>query len=304
MKKWLFRIGAVLAVLIVFSGWQYYKGMRASGFFRDPVYEAIRPDVPALQKPAVLVFSKTNGFIHKDALPAAKSMLEQIAKQQGWAIYFTDNGAVHNAEDLAKFNVVVWNNVSGDVLTGDQRTALQNYLTNGGGFVGIHGTGGDKEYAWKWYPETLLKAQFIGHPMKPQLQTATIRIEDSNDSIMRDLGTEWIREDEWYSFEHSPRAAGVHVLGALDEKTYSPKMFGKSVRMGDDHPIIWKHCIGRGPVFYSALGHTASTYSEPKYIGMITHAVAWAAGLEGSLCANGEEVERTETSAAPQAENQ
>lgn len=283
MTKWLLLIDIAVLALVALGCWHLYKNMRSHGFFRNAVYETTRPDIPALRKPAVLVFSKTNGFIHKDAIPAAKTMLEQIAERQGWAIYLTDNGAVHNSEDLAKFSVIVWNNVSGDVLTADQRSALQHYLNNGGGFVGLHGAGGDTKYAWQWYPETLIKAQFIGHPMRPQFQTATIRIEDTNDPIVRDLGSEWIREDEWYSFAQSPRAAGAHVLASLDEKTYSPEFFGKSLRMGADHPILWKHCIGKGRVFYSALGHTASTYTEPKYIEVITRALAWAAELDNYL---------------------
>jgi type 1 glutamine amidotransferase len=123
--------------------------------------------------------------------------------------------------------------------------------------------------------------------MNPQYQTATIRIEDKNDPTMQGLGDTWAREDEWYSFAHSPRDKGVHVLATLDESTYSPKMFGKSIAMGADHPIICKHCIKHGRVFYSALGHTAESYSEPKYQAVIMHAIAWGAGLEGDKCVDG-----------------
>jgi type 1 glutamine amidotransferase len=292
MKKWILRILIALVVIAAAAGGWYYKSMRDMGFFRTPVYETARPDVPALAHPAVLVFSKTNSFIHKDAIPAATLMLEQLAKQNGWSIYFSGSGAVHNAEDLAKFDVIVWNNVSGDVLTPDQRTALQNYLQNGGGFVGIHATGGDRSYDWAWHPETLIGAQFIGHPMDPQFQTATIHIEDQNDPIMQGLGATWSREDEWYSFDRSVRDKGFRVLATLDESTYSPKVYGKSLAMGADHPIIWKHCIKNGRAFYSALGHTAATYSEPKYQTLITHAIAWGAGLEGDKCVEGQLVQQ------------
>lgn len=290
MKKWLIRITVVLVVFAAIGGGTYYKQMRDMGFFREPVYETVRPEVPSLQRPAVLVFTKTNGFIHKDAIPAALDMLKNSAEKEGWHIYFTGSGAVHNSDDLAKFDAVVWNNVSGDVLTVDQRSALKDYIEAGGGFVGLHASGGDPQYDWAWYPEVLLKAQFIGHPMHPQYQTATLRIEDRNDPIVQALGETWSREDEWYSFQESPRGAGVHVLATLDENTYSPEFFGKSLRMGADHPIIWKHCVKNGRVFYSALGHTASTYQEPKYQSLVARAIAWAAGLEGSKCSADKEV--------------
>lgn len=289
MKKWGLRLFLGLIVLAAIGGGLYYKTMRDLGFYRTPIYETSAPTLPALPRPALLVFSKTNGFIHKDAIPAAKILLQQIAEQHGWSLYVTDNGAIHNTDDLAKFDAVIWNNVSGDVLTHEQRLALQHYIENGGGFVGLHATGGDPSYAWSWQPNTLIKAQFIGHPFHPQFQTATVHIEDRSDPIMQGFGSTWQREDEWYSFTHSPRGAGVHVLATLDENSYSPEFFGKSIRMGSDHPIIWKHCIANGRVFYSALGHTAATYREPQYRSILEHAIAWASAQEGSRCVEGTE---------------
>jgi type 1 glutamine amidotransferase len=55
-------------------------------------------------------------------------------------------------------------------------------------------------------------------------------------------------------------------------------------RMGADHPIVWKHCVGRGRAFYSALGHTPSAYQEPLHLRMLEGAIAWAAGQAGEGC--------------------
>lgn len=283
MKKWL-RILLVLLFVLLAGAALLYNAMRAEGFFRAPSYETERPTLPPLARPALLLFSKTNGYIHRDAIPAAQKAFRQIAAQRGWSVYLTDSSAIYNAEDLAKFDAVIWNNVTGDVLSTEQRAALQNYIENGGGFVGVHGAGGDREYAWSWYPQTLLKAQFIGHPMNPQFQRATLHIEHRDDPIVQALDATWSFEDEWYSFEQSPRTAGVQVLATVDENSYKPEVFGFSLRMGADHPVIWKHCLQGGRVFYSALGHTAAAYADDKYRSVLEHATAWAAGLEGEPC--------------------
>jgi type 1 glutamine amidotransferase len=283
MKKWL-RILLVLLLALLAGATLLYRAMRAEGFFRAPSYETERPTLPSLARPALLLFSKTNGYIHRDAIPAAQEAFRQIAAQRGWSLYLTDSSAIYNAEDLAKFDAVIWNNVTGDVLSTEQRAALQNYIENGGGFVGVHGAGGDREYAWPWYPQTLLKAQFIGHPMNPQFQRATLHIEHSDDPIVQALDATWSFDDEWYSFEQSPRAAGVRVLATVDENSYKPEVFGFSLRMGADHPVIWKHCVEAGRVFYSALGHTAAAYDDVKYRSVLEHAVAWSAGIEGEPC--------------------
>jgi type 1 glutamine amidotransferase len=45
--------------------------------------------------------------------------------------------------------------------------------------------------------------------------------------------------------------------------------------MGEDHPVIWSHCIGRGRSIYSALGHLADAYSEPEHLRFLEEAVGW-----------------------------
>ena len=91
------------------------------------------------------------------------------------------------------------------MLTPEQKQAFRSYIENGGAFVGIHGAGGDPRYEWRWYVDTLLGAQFKGHPLHPQFQKAVIHIEDPDDVIMTGLPAEWTRVDEWYSFETNPR---------------------------------------------------------------------------------------------------
>lgn len=286
MKKWLLRISLGIVLVAGGLGAAYYKNMRDIGFFREPVFETERPRLPPLSQPAILVFSKTNSFIHKEAIPAAKAEIQRLAKVNGWTVYLTDSGAIHNSEDLSKFAAIIWNNVTGDVLTEPQRSAFQRYIEQGGGFVALHGAGdGSVGETWSWYTDNLIGAKFIGHPMKQQFQVATVIMEDRSDPISASVEEKWSRADEWYSFSGSPRDKGFHILGTLDESTYAPDgLWGKSLRMGKDHPIIWKRCVGRGRAFYSAIGHTASSYQEPEYQTVLSHAIAWAAGLEGSPC--------------------
>ncbi len=291
LKRTAYVLLAIIALLAIVALWAVGPGNAGRMFFDiGIVYDKVTPKLPELKQPAILIFSKTNGFRDDAQIKAANAALEKIAKDKGWASFTTENAAVFNAEQLAKFKAVVWNSTSGDVLTPEQRAAFKGWIEAGGGFVALHGAGGDPSYKWRWYVDNLIGAQFTGHTLSPQFQQGRLVIEDQSHPATKGLGAEWVREEEWYSFDKSPRAKGYHILVTLDEASYSPRekipfLVDKDLRMGKDHPVVWTHCEGKGRAFYSALGHRAESYSEAKHLEMIVGAISWAAGLEGPGCA-------------------
>ncbi|GIX31295.1 MAG: Crp/Fnr family transcriptional regulator [Porticoccaceae bacterium] len=283
-RLWRWLAALLGAGLVAFAGHALWQ-LHSYGFLRLPSYEREPPPLPPLKKSwAVLVFSKTNAFIHREAIPAAEALFRSLGEEGGFDVYVTDNGASHTPEFLRHFAAVVWNNVTGNVLLPEQQRAFRAWLEGGGGFLGLHGAG-DSSSDWDWYIDQVIGARFIGHPFDPQFQTATLRVAQPPDPIVDHLPAAWVRLDEWYSFAESPRRRGKQVLVTLDERTYRPvDHFGRDLRMGSDHPVIWKGCVGRGRVFYSALGHTAESYAEPEYAALLAKALRWAARRDGEGC--------------------
>ena len=281
MKKALKIFGLVLLAAFALAAFNAYRTMKQNGFFSEDVYEVTPPAIPAFSRPAVLVLNKTNGFIHRDAIPAADAMLKRIADDKGWDIFISNNAATHNADVLQKFDLVVWNNVSGDVLTEGQRAAFRQWLEQGGGWVGIHGAGGDPEYAWRWYVDSLLGAQFVGHTMHPQFQDADVIVADRALPITAHLPVPWrVPLEEWYAFDSNPRDKGYEILLTIDQDSYitKGKTFMGQDSMEGEHPLAWRHPVGEGRVFYSAIGHQAATYDLPGYRQLIANAMSWAMG--------------------------
>lgn len=284
MPTWTRILYFVLMSVTLLSGCDSYDNIKRAIGKADPVFETTPPTLPADlgPHPRILNFSKTNGFRHSEAIDAATLSIEKIAQSQGWTVYSTENGAVFNDVQLAMFDVIFANNSTGDNWTEEQKDTFKRYMENGGAYVGVHGAAGTRFDFWDWYKQDLLKGQFIGHPMFPQFQTATVNTENRSHPATKHLPATWAHEDEWYSFQNNPRDDGATVLATLDESTYKPKAMGDDLSMGD-HPIIWSHCLkGEGRVFYSALGHEAATYQRKEHIQLITGALAWAMGLEGS----------------------
>jgi type 1 glutamine amidotransferase len=256
-------------------------------------YDAVPPTLPRrIRRPAVLVFDKITGFRDTPSVDAAAAALGAMAARRGWTLVSTDNAAVFNARDLARFDAVVWNNISGDALTLSQQSAFRRWLAAGGGYAGIHGSAGDPVYVWDWYADALIGARFRGHPMNPQFQSARVVVSDPANAITRGLGDGWTMSEEWYSFESSPRLTGAHVLATLDESSYSAVgIGGLDLRMGD-HPIAWTRCIGSGRVFYTAIGHRPESYSEPHSAALLEQGIEWALGRGATRCRDGKELPR------------
>ena len=277
---------AVLGLLLfatTLAGCNVYRAMNPSTHT-----DSTPPRLPdALPAPAILVYTKTNGFRHGEAIRAGVAWLEALAERRGWSVFHTENGAVFNDEDLARFQVAFWHNASGDSLDDAQKLAFRSWLEAGGGYVGTHAAG-DASHSWPFYVQQIIGADFIGHPMGPQFQDAAVAVEDRSHPASRELPESFTHNDEWYSFAESPRGVeGVHVLATIDESSYIPRQkllwMEQDLAMGD-HPVVWWRCVGRGRALYSAIGHQASSYETPEVAALLEGALRWAAGLEGEGC--------------------
>ena len=240
-------------------------------------------------RPAILVFQKIVGFRDGPSVDAAEQALRAMAARRGWSIVVTDRGGAMTAATLSRFDAVVWNNVSGDVLTTRQRAAFRSYIERGGGFVGIHGSGGDLAYFWDWYADELIGTRFRGHPTQPSFQTARIDVANPGNPITQGLGSGWTMNDEWYSFVSNPRKTKATILLTLDERTYSPTGGGEDISMGD-HPIAWSRCVRNGRAFYSAMGHRPETYADPSHMRLLEQGILWSIGRSGHGCHAGQKV--------------
>ena len=251
------------------------RAARCARYDDDPLQPAAPGSKRLPGAPRLLIFEKMTGFKDKPGVDAARTLFLDLAREQGWSVVSTERGGAIRPETLRAFDAVIWNNVSGDVLTLTQRQALRGYVEGGGGFLAVHGSAGDPVYFWDWYADTLIGARFAGHPMAPQYQDAKVRLESKASALAKGLPAEWTMNDEWYSFSTNPRKAGAKVLATLDETTYSPKgVGGQDLHMGD-HPIAWSNCIGKGRMFYSAIGHRPETYATKEYRAMVKNALTW-----------------------------
>ena len=213
----------------------------------------------------ILVYSRTEGFRH-NSIEDGIAALETLGKDHGFSVVATEDPAMFSPLLLDAFSAVVFLNTTLDVLDSLQQQAFQTYIRSGGGFVGIHAAA-DTEYDWPWFGE-LVGAYFESHP---RVQPADVLITDRHHPASASLPLKWNHTDEWYNYNINPRA-NVHVIAVVEEQTY------EGGTMGHDHPIAWAHEFEGGRSFYTGLGHTRESYSDPNMQRHLLGAIEWAAG--------------------------
>ena len=218
----------------------------------------------------VLVYSGTAGFRH-DVIPVGNATLEELGRENGFEVTVTEDAEVFSDVDLAPFDVVVFANTSGNVLSGAQRQAMERFIRSGRGFVGIHAAA-DTGLDWPWYGK-LVGAYFHGHP---DIQPAEVQVVNRSHPSTQHLPERYALVEEWYSFrEVQP---GLDWLLTLDESSYQ---LDEPLRMGRDHPLAWCQRYDGGRSWYTGLGHRLETFRTPEFQHHVLGGLRWAAGLQG-----------------------
>lgn len=208
-------------------------------------------DIQEKQTGGVLVFSKTDGFRH-ESIPEGINAFKKLGKQEGLSVTATEDAAYFANDSLQNYQAIIFLNTTGDVLNDGQQEALQMFVENEGGFMGVH-SATDTEYEWPWYGH-MIGAYFVSHP---KIQEAELQVLNKNHPATAFLSDTWARTDEWYNFRDIQDH--INPLIMLDEKSY------EGGENGENHPISWYHEYEGGRVFYTGGGHTKESYSDSLF---------------------------------------
>ena len=222
----------------------------------------------------VLVFSKTQTFRH-DSIAEGHVCLRRLAQRHGFQMTSTEDAAMFNRDALAEFDVVVFLNTTGDVLNDQQQSAFQSWYQSGGAFLGVHAAS-DTEHGWDWFGQ--LVGRFRCHPA---VQPARLIVMDRGHPATAHLGQLGFGPTSGMTSSLMVPMRAATALLRIDENTYT------GGQTGPWHPMAWSHEFDGGRSFYTALGHTKATFSEPAFEQHLLGGLAWVAGQTGEFTALG-----------------
>jgi uncharacterized protein len=225
----------------------------------------------------ILIYTRHDPH-HKDTIPTALNAFKSLAAQHHFGVEWTQDPNILTGDELKTFAAVVFLNGDGDVFDQAQKSGLETYIKNGGGFVGLHAAS-TSDGSWPWY-DNLIGRVFIAHP---KVQTAVLRVEDQNFPATLHLQKQWLWTDEWYTFGDA-KTKKVKTLLTVDESTYDTlNGYGRPIQgMGKYHPVAWYQYYDGGRSFYSALGHKPEAYLDADYLNFLYGGIYWAATGRGS----------------------
>lgn len=215
---------------------------------------------------SALIFTKTEGFRHQ-SIPDGVKAIEEIASENNLSTFHTEESDYFQPDSLNNFDLIIFLSTTGDILNDQQQEAFQQFIQDGGGFVGIHAAS-DTEYDWPWYGD-MIGAYFDSHP---EIQEAVITVTDSNHLSTSFLPDEWERTDEWYNFKDINPS--IKILLNLEESSY------EGGENGADHPIAWYHEYDGGRIFYTGGGHTSESYSEALFRKHLEGGIKYVLGTD------------------------
>ena len=115
---------------------------------------------------------------------------------------------------------------------------------------------GDSHYHWPWYGK-MIGGYFERHPKGTPKGVLTV--VDAKHPATAKLPKTLERNDEWYYYKDFDPTMRVLV-------TIDPTTIGDGEADVNPNPLVWCHDFGGGRVFYSGLGHTSESYSEPYMV--------------------------------------
>lgn len=282
----------VLALLAAL-GWPHFRQHASAAPLSDADrarIEAALPREPVVRplKPRrLLIFTRNVGYPGHPSIAHANEAFTRMGQTTGaFEAVVSDDPEMFRPETLRGFDAVFFNNTVGNCFTNaDLRQSLLEFVTGGGGLLGVHGA---SVAFTRWpgavedWPEFgyLLGARGAAH--RESNERVWIRVEDPDHPLARVLGAkDFEYQDEFFRFGGPFSRQRVRVLLSMDiarTEAAGGKPREGNFRPDHDFALAWVRHYGRGRVFYSTIGHNPAVFQDAQMLRFYLAAIQFAVG--------------------------
>ncbi len=228
-----------------------------------PAKATVRPGQPR----KLLVINLCKGYKHS-SIPYWDQSLEIMGKKTGaYTTVISSDLNMLKPSNINQFDAVCFNNTTklglNPIDTPEMCKGLMDFIKGGKGIIGIHAAT-DNFYKWKEMSH-IMGGIFTGHPWKYK-GTWAVKIDDPKHPLTKAFkGQSFKVKDEIYSTDAPYYNRGKQrVLMSLDMS--DGNTLAQAKKPADkDTGISWVKSVGKGRLFYCALGHN--------------HRIVWTASI-------------------------
>jgi uncharacterized protein len=214
----------------------------------------------------IAFYTARNDQAHISFVHEANKWFPEMAKQYNFTYDSTKDWTNMNAKFLAKYQAVIFLDTRVEDLT--QRKAFEQYMKNGGGWLGFHFAGfaltpSDFNADWDWYHNEFLgSGQYVSNTWRPV--SAFLRVEDHQHPATKGL-PDIIKTSpsEWYRWEKDlKKNPDIKILLSIDSTSFplgtGPKL--NEIWHSGYYPIVWTNKNYK--MVYFNFGHNDIDYEH------------------------------------------
>ena len=219
---------------------------------------------------ALIYYTQHAEEAHVQFAEQATTFFKKLNYGDGFVLDITTDFSKYPYEKLKEYQVIIMLNTSPN--TKAERDAFEQYMENGGGWVGFHAAAyNDKNTHWPWFVQFLGGGVFYCNNWPPQ--PVLVEVDNESHPVTKNLPTSFVAPaSEWYQWTPSPRQnKDVEVLLSLSPKNY-PLGIKDVVNFGD-FPIVWTNKNYR--MIYLNMGHGDEEFIDGTQNLLLVNAFHW-----------------------------
>ena len=219
---------------------------------------------------ALIYYTQHAEEAHVQFAEQATTFFKKLNYGDGFVLDITTDFSKYPYEKLKEYNVIIMLNTSPN--TKAERDAFEQYMENGGGWVGFHAAAyNDKNTHWPWFVKFLGGGVFYCNNWPPQ--PVLVEVDNEEHPVTKNLPASFVAPaSEWYQWTPSPRQnKDVEVLLSLSPKNY-PLGIKDVVNFGD-FPIVWSNKNYR--MIYLNMGQGDEEFIDGTQNLLLVNAFRW-----------------------------
>lgn len=251
-----------------------YDGDNEKGELRKAVHETLTgytANYANKKRFKALVYYTTNAEeAHVTFAKQGVEFFKKLNYGDGFDLQITTDLKGYTYNKLKEYDVVVM--LNGYPMEKAERKAFQQYMENGGGWMGFHAAAyNDKNTNWPWYVNFLGGGVFYCNNWPPQ--PVKVDIDNPHHAVTKNLPSSFTApESEWYQWNPSPRFNDdVEVLVTLSPDNYPLGI--KDVVTAGDFPVVWTNTKYR--MIYLNMGHGDDEFTDATQKLLFINAFRW-----------------------------